>query len=384
MQLLTMGLAGAHRARPTHARMPASTAPAATASRGVARTATMVTALLCAHAVLPRGARAQAPEAAPVPVRTVVTTIASDPTPLPPLSRRLTDADMSRDHATLDSLVRAARGNARALAYLALAREAYERNDDGALTALLVAASSARARVPRATLPALWALADSARGTPEAARRALPLEAALVRAQYPLLGAPSCAAWAEEAARLADPVRRALVPPAVVAQSPVTVAPPPAAAPEPRVLVPRELRGIPSRVHFALDRHILSPASQRVLDVLVDSLRRFPEVRIVLEGHTDPRASAAYNDALSRRRAISVRSYLLARGIDATRLTIVARGKSQLETEAFDVRSLARNRRVQLRYYAPDGSEIPALQLLDDLQLEGTRPVVPRRARAPR
>jgi outer membrane protein OmpA-like peptidoglycan-associated protein len=127
-------------------------------------------------------------------------------------------------------------------------------------------------------------------------------------------------------------------------------------------------------VHFALDRHDLAPASRNVLAALVDSLRYFPTVQIVLEGHTDLRASVEYNLALSRRRTLSVKSYLELLGIDPSRIRIVAQGKSQLRTTGTDPLAHARNRRVQLRYFTPDGRELEATQLLDDLQLE-SRPV---------
>jgi outer membrane protein OmpA-like peptidoglycan-associated protein len=155
------------------------------------------------------------------------------------------------------------------------------------------------------------------------------------------------------------PVRDTVVPP----PPPVRVEPP----------TPSELRGVPSMVHFALDRHDLSPASRSVLAALVDSLRAFPTVKVVLEGHTDLRASVAYNLALSRRRTQSVQAYLQQLGIDPGRISIVAQGKSQLVKTGTDVLSHARNRRVQLRYFKEDGSELEATQLLDDLQLEGPR-----------
>jgi outer membrane protein OmpA-like peptidoglycan-associated protein len=306
-----------------------------------------------------------------------------------PRAQRLSDEVIARDEARFDSLMTAARGNPRREAYVSLAREAYERNDDGTLSALLLAAARDSVKADRTRAPQLWALADSARGERHVRAVMVDLESALIRAQYPLLGAPNCDVWATRAATIAQTLRQSLrsVPVVAVAPRPepapvVTPAPTPpaAAAPVPAMKeAPRELRGIPSMVHFGLNLHNLSTDSRRVLDVLVDSLHYFPDVRIVLEGHTDPRASAAYNDALSRRRSTSVQTYLLGKGIAASRIEIVAKGKSALQTEQTDVRSMAVNRRVQLRYFAPDGREIPAVQLLDDLQLETTRTRLRRR-----
>ncbi len=147
---------------------------------------------------------------------------------------------------------------------------------------------------------------------------------------------------------------------------------PPAPQPAPRA--PETLSGVPSRVHFALNRHDLAPRTQQVLDALVKAVAAFPEVTIVLEGNTDQRGSVEYNQALSKRRAESVRSFLLSRGIADARISIRVLGKSNLESADNSVVQLARNRRVMIRYFAPDGREIPAVSQVDDLQLEKTKP----------
>ncbi len=325
---------------------------------------------------------------------------------LSPIKERLSDESIARDMRVFDSLETVSRGavtgpaalleslrahvmgpgaekwlRARHAAYVGLARDAYERNDAGALTTRLLAAGVGDSLAPRTRRPELWALFDSvtppALMEPELRSSLVALESALIRSQSPILGAPNCAAWDIEADRLAVEVRMRLVPPPTVAVevivAPVPLAPVPAPVAPAPLRVPAELHGIPSMVHFALDKSFLAPASRRVLDVMVDSLRRFPDVQIVLEGHTDLRASAAYNLALSRRRTVSVQNYLIGKGIDVSRIRIVAQGKSHLEMVGTGVVDHARNRRVQLRYFAPDGREIPALSLLDDLQLETYR-----------
>ena len=314
-------------------------------------------------------------------------TLAQKPMTYTPLPARVTDSvvagDLQRFALMAETWRRA--GSLRRATYADLARAAYERNDDGVVTSLMLGVAQGGAPVPRTKRIDLWLLLDSAQTAPEFARadRALvgALEDALVRAQYPVLGAPNCDAWEAEADRLAIAIRTQRTEPVPVIVE-VAVAPPAPVIPPPMPVVvapeaPAELHGIPSMVHFALDKSYLAPASQRVLDVLVDSLRRFPKVSIGLEGHTDLRASVVYNLALSRRRTMSVRAYLLGKGINDARISIVAQGKSHLETEGIGVTDHARNRRVQLRYYAPDGREIEAMQLLDDLQLESTRPRVP-------
>jgi outer membrane protein OmpA-like peptidoglycan-associated protein len=138
---------------------------------------------------------------------------------------------------------------------------------------------------------------------------------------------------------------------------------------------PERLLGVPNGVHFALDRNVLGDASQRVLDRAVERLLEFPGVRIRLAGHTDPRASDEYNDALSRRRVDAVSAYLTSRGVDASRVIQAdALGERQLLTAGTGARDQARNRRVNIVYVLCDGSELVPEETVDDLQLE-SRPV---------
>lgn len=298
-------------------------------------------------------------------------------------SERTTDAIITRDLAWFDS-IRVASATPRAQLYVQLARDAYERNDDGALSARLLNSAvngassgtagggSSRARrdagAARVVRPELWQLLDSVHGagaaTAETRAHLLALEEALVRAAEPLLGAPSCAVWEREAERLAGLLRLA---PRAAQQSPA----PPVVTPAPRLL--RALTGLPNRVHFALDRSTLSAESQRVLAALADSIAPFPDVMIVVEGHTDLRATDTYNLRLSARRALAVRRFLVARGIAESRLQSEAKGEGALDVPGTTSLDHARNRRVVLRFRSVDGREVVSVEQFGDLQVERRR-----------
>ncbi|MFE1747303.1 OmpA family protein [Coleofasciculus sp. H7-2] len=143
---------------------------------------------------------------------------------------------------------------------------------------------------------------------------------------------------------------------------PVVQVPPEEPPPEPiRIQVP-------TNVHFALDKATISPESARVLDRIAEVLQANPPIVIELRGHTDPRASDAYNLDLSNRRAIAVRNYLLRQGIAPERMTIRALGESQPRVTGRNRLDYARNRRVEFIFKDARGLELFVQE--EDLQLE--------------
>ncbi|MBE9125461.1 OmpA family protein, partial [Coleofasciculus sp. LEGE 07081] len=141
---------------------------------------------------------------------------------------------------------------------------------------------------------------------------------------------------------------------------------PPPPPPEPLTL------RVPRNVHFALDRSDISPASAEVLDQIAAVLQQYPFLTIELQGHTDPRASAAYNQALAERRALSVRNYLLRQGIAPERMMIRSFGESQRRTMGDDPVDYARDRRVEIIFQDLRGLEIIFETQETDLQIEST------------
>jgi len=83
-------------------------------------------------------------------------------------------------------------------------------------------------------------------------------------------------------------------------------------------------------VKFATDRDIILDESKPVLDQVVAVLLEHREfMAIEIEGHTDIRASDAYNINLSGRRVESVRQYMISKGVDPNRLTATGYGHTQ-------------------------------------------------------
>lgn len=82
-------------------------------------------------------------------------------------------------------------------------------------------------------------------------------------------------------------------------------------------------------IFYDFDRATLRPESAVALDELIKLLNENPNVTIELSAHCDYRGPAAYNKALSQRRAEAVVAYLTAHGIAADRLSPVGYGKDK-------------------------------------------------------
>ena len=82
-------------------------------------------------------------------------------------------------------------------------------------------------------------------------------------------------------------------------------------------------------IFYDFDKATLRPESKAALDSMVTALVENPYVTIEMAAHTDRIGTEAYNQKLSQRRAQSVVNYLIANGIDSTRLKPQGYGKSR-------------------------------------------------------
>lgn len=82
-------------------------------------------------------------------------------------------------------------------------------------------------------------------------------------------------------------------------------------------------------VLFATDAHDLAAEAQTVLQRQAQWLQQNPARTATIQGHADERGTREYNLALGERRAESVRAYLVALGVDATRLQTISFGKEK-------------------------------------------------------
>ena len=102
-------------------------------------------------------------------------------------------------------------------------------------------------------------------------------------------------------------------------------------------------------VFFDSGKAILKKESYAALNELYDALRMKPAMVIEIAGHTDNVGSKEANQLLSEQRAVSVRAYLIRKGIAANR--IQAKGYGDTEPVAYNDSSEGRqqNRRTEVR-----------------------------------
>lgn len=115
-------------------------------------------------------------------------------------------------------------------------------------------------------------------------------------------------------------------------------APPPAPAPSrPEPVTQNALPGserdfvinIGDRVYFDFDSYSVRGDAAPLLDAQTGWLKRYPAVRVRIEGNCDERGTREYNLALGARRANAVREYLVSHGVEAGRITTVSYGKEK-------------------------------------------------------
>ena len=102
-------------------------------------------------------------------------------------------------------------------------------------------------------------------------------------------------------------------------------------------------------VFFDVNKFDLQPESEAELDLLVQLLNDNPSVKIQINGHTDNTGKPADNLILSNNRAKSVVTYLVSKGISATRLSAKGFGETQPVADNKTEEGKALNRRTEMK-----------------------------------
>lgn len=115
-------------------------------------------------------------------------------------------------------------------------------------------------------------------------------------------------------------------------------------------------------VRFRFDKDILTTQAEIILQNVARVLNKYPDEKIEILGHTDNWGSDDYNMDLSERRAISVRKYLIAQGVDSTRLFTAGCGERMPIADNNTSEGRAINRRIEFSIYDGVTSKCPKVE----------------------
>lgn len=109
-----------------------------------------------------------------------------------------------------------------------------------------------------------------------------------------------------------------------------------------------EEKKILSMVHFDFDSDKLKSEAYPILDEVVRLLKEKEGRRVIITGHTDNIGTEEYNLGLSRRRAESVKKYLISKGISKDRIESYGYGESMPIASNDTEEGRSKNRRVEI------------------------------------
>lgn len=102
-------------------------------------------------------------------------------------------------------------------------------------------------------------------------------------------------------------------------------------------------------VTFKTGSDELNASSFVRLNISAVNLKRNPELKVIIAGHTDNTGDTLNNLKLSQKRAEAVKAYLISRGVKADRLTARGYGDTEPAVSNDTAEGRAKNRRVELR-----------------------------------
>lgn len=116
------------------------------------------------------------------------------------------------------------------------------------------------------------------------------------------------------------------------------------------------LLNLQSELLFETNSAVLTPDAVAQLTRIGDILKKYPEDRITIEGHTDSRGTQPYNESLSMRRADAVSRVLKGRGVEERQMVVLGQGETQPVAPNTTEDGRSANRRVELHIDVPQAS----------------------------
>lgn len=100
-------------------------------------------------------------------------------------------------------------------------------------------------------------------------------------------------------------------------------------------------------IYFKVDKTAMLPLSEGALDRKVEWLKKNPQVSVIIEGHCDGRGSDEFNLLLGEARAGKIKTTLIQKGIQSSRLLTISYGEADLVDQEQNEEAWSKNRRVR-------------------------------------
>ncbi len=98
-------------------------------------------------------------------------------------------------------------------------------------------------------------------------------------------------------------------------------------------------------IHFDFDRYNVRVGEAEILRENSALLKKYPGMKLQIEGHCDERGTGEYNLALGERRANSVKKYLASLGVEPGRISTISYGEERPFDQGHNEEAWAKNRR---------------------------------------
>ena len=105
----------------------------------------------------------------------------------------------------------------------------------------------------------------------------------------------------------------------------------------------------PENIIFDKNSSVIKTSFKSSLDTIVEILQKYPDNDVLVKGYTDNTGNAAANERLSKKRASSVASYLISKGIKSSRIKIVGHGSEDPIANNSTESGREQNRRVEIK-----------------------------------
>jgi len=103
-------------------------------------------------------------------------------------------------------------------------------------------------------------------------------------------------------------------------------------------------------LYFASSSAKIQSFNYSKIDKLIAIFKKYPDIKVVIHGHSDKVGNEAINKDLSTKRAEAVKRYLVNKGIDPNRIITVGHGSSRPIYDGESESNFYKNRRVEFEY----------------------------------